>query len=227
MHRNIKNTKRLFFFFKNTEFRVTIFMEEFLYCRGYLNMIKKIFSTALLIFSAVTILSARPVPRPHPSRCRPAPVRSLGPEFLVPGLIFGGLAIGTAIIATAAAEAEEKSRREAVAQARAAQVQVQPVYTATPQYAQAANPSVVVVTTPSQAEQPAYTSAPVTVATTDRNFVTKITVLKADGRTVYYDSVFKRPVRYAGDIVFLSTVAVDDVQLSYNAIQNVSYTPYR
>ena len=181
-----------------------------------MNLTKKISLAVLLTFSAVTVLSAHPAPRP---RYRPAPVRISSPDFLIPGLFFGGLAIGTAIIAASAAESEANARQAAAMQAPVQQV---PVYTPAQIYSQPTTPNVVVVSSPAQ-EQVASVSDP----TANRNFVTKIAVLKADGKTIYYDSLYKRPVRYAGDIVYLSTINVDDVKLSYSAIQNVSYTPYR
>ena len=47
-----------------------------------MNLTKKISLAVLLTFSAVTVLSAHPAPRP---RYRPAPVRISSPDFLIPG----------------------------------------------------------------------------------------------------------------------------------------------
>lgn len=166
-------------------------------------MMKRFFSAAALLILAVTLLSAHPAPRPPR---RPAPVRAFAPELFIPGLLFSGFTVGTAIIAATAAEAE--AHRAEPPEPTYQPVQVAPAQT-----------NAVVVSSPAAAGAADPTAV--------RTFVTKIAVLKADGKTVYYDSLFKRPVRYAGDIVYLSTIAVDDVQLSYSAIQNVSYAPYR
>ena len=163
-------------------------------------MMKRFFSAAALLILAVTLLSAHPAPRPPRG---PAPVRAFAPELFIPGLLFSGFTVGTAIIAATAAEAEAHRAEPTYQPVQVAPAQTNAVVVSSPAAAGAADPTAV------------------------RTFVTKIAVLKADGKTVYYDSLFKRPVRYAGDIVYLSTIAVDDVQLSYSAIQNVSYAPYR